>query len=109
MPTNLTVEGKKKWSEAALGQDKDGNVLFIFSRSPYSMHDLIDILKMLPIDIDCAQHLEGGPEASLFFSHKNIKIETMGSFETGFSENNENHFYWPIPNVIGFVHKREGR
>jgi len=100
---NRWSQQNKKWSEAVLGQDTNGNVLFIFSRSPYSMHDLINILKMLPIDIDCAQHLEGGPEASLYFSHKNIKIEMMGSYETSFSENNDNNFYWKIPNVIGFI------
>src|SRR5690606_755503 len=38
------------WSEAALGEDKDGNILFIFSRSPYSMFDLNHILLSLPIN-----------------------------------------------------------
>lgn len=99
---NRWSQQHKKWSEAILGQDKKGNVLFIFSRSPYSMHDLIDILKGLPIDIDCAQHLEGGPEASLYFSYKNCKIEKFGSYETDFSENDNNNSYWPIPNIIGF-------
>ena len=93
---------RKKWSEAALGQDKRGNALFIFSRSPYSMHDLIIILKELPIEIDCAQHLEGGPEASLFLSYKNFTIEKFGSYESDFSENDDNNSYWPIPNIIGF-------
>ncbi len=51
----------KKWSEAALGQDREGNILFIFSRSPFSMFDLNEILLKLPIRLVCAQHLEGGP------------------------------------------------
>ncbi len=93
----------KKWSEAALGEDKDGNVLFIFSRSPYSMHDLNDILIHLPIGLVAAQHVEGGPEASLYFSYGNKTIELFGSYETGFNENDANSTYWPIPNVIGFV------
>lgn len=95
----------RKWSEAALGQDTRGNVLFIFSRAPYSMYDLINILKSLPISIDRAQHLEGGPEASLYFSLNELTIEKMGSYETDFYENDQNLNYWPVPNVIGFYKK----
>jgi len=104
---NVWTKQAKKWSEAALGEDENGNVLFIFSRSPYSMHDFNDILIGLPIGIVCAQHLEGGPEASLYFSHKNITIRVFGSYETDFNENDYNGGYWPIPNVIGFVKKSE--
>jgi len=102
---NRWSQQKRMWSEAALGQDKNGNVLFIFSLSPYSMHDLNNILLNLPIDIVCVQHLEGGPEASLFFSHKNVAIEKVGSYETGFNENDNNKAFWSIPNVIGFYKK----
>lgn len=100
---NQWAQQNRRWSEAALGQDENGNVLFIFSRSPYSMHDLNDILLSLPINLVCAQHLEGGPEASLYFSHKGTVLEAFGSYETGFNESNNNTTYWPIPNVIGFV------
>ncbi|MCK5148362.1 phosphodiester glycosidase family protein [bacterium] len=103
--SNRWSQQNKKWSEAALGQDKDGNILFIFSRSPYSMYNFNEILKSLPINIVCAQHLEGGPEASLFFSYNDVTIEKMGSYETGFNENDNNHHFWPIPNVIGIVNK----
>lgn len=104
---NRWTQQNRKWSEAALGQDKAGNVLFIFSRSPYSMHDFNNILINMPIDIVCAQHLEGGPEASLYFSHKNTEIKAFGSYETDFNENDDNDKYWPIPNVIGFVKRTE--
>ncbi len=65
--------------------DQEGNILFIFSRTPFSMHDLNNILIELPIKIDCAQHLEGGPEASLFFDYDGLLMEQMGSYETGFN------------------------
>jgi len=58
----------KRWSEAALGEDKEGRVLFIFSRQPYTMHDFNEKLIALPIHIHAAQHLEGGPEAQLTIS-----------------------------------------
>ncbi|MBN1997579.1 phosphodiester glycosidase family protein [candidate division KSB1 bacterium] len=101
--TNRWSQQEKKWSEAALGQDKNGNILFIFSRSPYSMHDLNNILKQIPIGIDCAQHLEGGPEASLYFCYNDFTIEKAGSYETDFFERDDNDRFWPIPNVIGIV------
>jgi hypothetical protein len=100
---NCWSQQNKMWSEAALGQDREGNVLFIFSRKPYSMHDLNRILISLSIDLVCAQHLEGGPEASLYLQTGDVTIEKMGSYETGFNENDHNRHFWPVPNVIGIV------
>ncbi len=91
------------WSEAALGEDQDGNILFIFSRSPYSMYDLNHILLSLPINLVAAQHLEGGPEASLFLSHNGHVIRRVGSFETRFLPSDSNDRFWPLPNVLGIM------
>jgi len=92
---------EKMWSEMALGEDSEGRALLIFCRSPYSMHDLNDILLSLPIDIVAAQHLEGGPEAQLYVNVGGTELEVVGSYETGFNENDDNDRAWPIPNVIG--------
>ena len=102
---NRWSQQDEMWSEAALGEDKQGNILFIFSRSPYSMHDFNNILLQLPINIACAQHLEGGPEASLYFSYKNIEIDKLGSYETGYKENDYDSRALRLPNVIGIVKK----
>jgi len=104
---NRWSQQNKKWSEAALGQENSGNILFMFSRSPFSMHDFNRILLKLPIDLVCAQHLEGGPEASLYFSYNKSELELVGSYETNFNDNNNNNKYWPIPNVIGFLRKKD--
>ncbi len=93
------------WSEAALGEDAEGNTLFIFSRSPFSMHDLIDELLGLDIKLVAAQHLEGGPEAQLYFKAGDIEQELFGSFKTSFFEKDSNPIAWPIPNVIGIRKK----
>ena len=85
--------------------DGSGNVLFIMTRSPYSVHDFIDILLKLPINIHNTMYLEGGPEASLYLNHKNLEIKEFGSYETGFMENNSNNSFWAIPNVIGITGK----
>ena len=95
----------KIWSEIALGEDSNGNILIIFSRSPYSMHDLNNMLLDLPIEIQCAQHLEGGPEASLYLKTDNIELEYSGSYESNFFENNSNSTFWEIPNIIGISKK----
>ncbi len=101
---NKWSQQPKKWSEVALGQDKAGNILFIFSPTPLSMHDFNNILLSLPIQLQCAQHLEGGPEASLFFSHNGAKLQLAGL--GGFGGNQKNVPYWPIPNVLGIVKRK---
>ena len=96
----------KQWSEAAIGEDKHGNILFIHCKSPYSMHDFNQCLLKLPIDIVSAQHLEGGPEASLVLNHPGKKLFLNGSYETGFNENDKNQHLWPLPNVFGITRRK---
>ncbi|NQS97888.1 MAG: phosphodiester glycosidase family protein [candidate division Zixibacteria bacterium] len=103
---NRWEQQSKKWSEAALGEDKHGNILFIFCRSPYSMHDFNRLLLDLPIDIVCAQHLEGGPEAQLYFNYGEMEISLCGSYETGFFESDLNFFLFAVPNIIGVKERR---
>ena len=100
------VEELNGFDHTALGEDSEGRALLIFCWSPYSMHDLNDILLSLPIDIVAAQHVEGGPEAQLYISVGETQLEILGSYETGFRENDSNDRAWPIPNVIG-VRPRE--
>ncbi len=91
----------RRWSEAALGEDEMGRVLFIFCRSPYSMHDLNRELLGLGIGLVAAQHLEGGPEAQIFLQVGDFELELWGSYETAFMESDANAAPWPIPNVLG--------
>lgn len=93
----------KKWSEAAIAQDKQGRILFLFSRTPFSMHDLNTRLLALPLEIVRAMHVEGGPEASLSVRGPGLKLDLMGSYETGFHEDDDNNRQWPLPNVLGVV------
>lgn len=97
---------EKRWSEMALAEDEAGRMLFVFSRSPYTMHEFNEILLELPIGLVAAQHLEGGPEASLFVNLADDSTEAqawMGSWETGFNEADDNKKFWPIPNAIGLT------
>lgn len=91
----------KMWSEAALGEDESGRILFIFCRSPYTMHDLNNELLGLGIGLVAAQHLEGGPQAQLYIEVGEVEFEISGSHGTSFRENDGISVAWPIPNVLG--------
>ncbi len=99
----------KRWSEAALGEDETGRVLFIFSRSPFSMFDLNRELLAAGIGLVAAQHLEGGPEAQLFLRVGDVQLEMFGSYETVFREDDVNESPWPVPIVLGVRPRRAAR
>jgi len=99
--SNQWGQQQKKWSEAALGEDDAGRTLFIFSRSPFPMHDLNRELLAAGIGLVAAQHLEGGPEAQLYVHAGSFEMEMFGSYETSFKENDANSIPWPVPNVLG--------
>ena len=98
---NVWTQQPRIWSHAVVGTDSSGRVLFIHARSPWSTHDFIEILVDLPLELDRLQYAEGGPEASLFVRSGQQEHLWVGSYETGFNENDDNHHPWPIPNVIG--------
>ena len=97
---------KKLYSTAAVGMDKDNNVLFIHSPSSYSTHDFINILLSLPIDIDSAMYLEGGPDATLYISPKDIQTKSKGRYGSLFGENFGDLSTLTLPNVIGIVKRK---
>ncbi len=103
--SNRWSQQNKKYSMVAIGIDKQGNCLFIFTRSPYSVYDFNNILLKLPISIYNAMYLEGGPEASFYLNHNGTEVKKFGSYETGFNENNDNDDYLEIPNIIGISKK----
>jgi exopolysaccharide biosynthesis protein len=101
------AQQEKRWSEAALGQDQDGNILFIFSGSPFTMYELSKALLSLPIKLECAMHLDGGPAASLYLRHNNFEILRVGRHElASIVVGNMNNDFLPLPNVIGITKKK---
>jgi hypothetical protein len=98
---NVWAKQDKKWSETAVGIDRDGRVLFLFCRSPLTMWDFNEIIKSLGLGVMRMMHVEGGPVASLSIRTPSIDIDLAGSYETKIQEDNMNRGQWPIPNVIG--------
>ncbi len=107
--TNVWSKQDKEWSEAALGEDRDGRILFVFSRSPYSMRALNGELLAGGIGLVALQHLEGGPEAQLYLNVGGTELEFFGSFETSLRTDDGNTLAWPIPNVLGVRRKATAR
>jgi len=94
-------EQRKRWSEAALGEDGKGRILFIFCRSPFAMRDLICELLAAGIGLVAAQHLEGGTEAQLYLHVGKVERELFGSYETFIREDDANSRPRPTPNILG--------
>jgi len=88
-----------------------GTVLtFLLSLTSFLMRDLSAMLAAPALRLAGALFVEGGPEASLLV-HAGIPgadaaaaaVSEVGSFETGFTEDDLNQAFWALPNVIGFA------
>jgi hypothetical protein len=90
-----------EWSTAAIGLDDRQRVLFIHVRSPYPTHDLINMLLALPIGLQSAMYVEGGPEAQLYVESGGRSWELVGSHGSAFGIDGNLVGPQPIPNVIG--------
>lgn len=102
---NRWARQDRRWSETALAQDGQGRLLFIFLHTPMTMHAFNSRLLESPLGIVAAQHLEGGPEASLSIRHPNLRIDLFGSYETNLDDHDLLRSPWPIPNVLGITRK----
>jgi hypothetical protein len=91
----------RRWSEAAIASDKQGRILFLFVSKPLSMRDFTRALLKVPLDIDRAMHVEGGPEASLSLCAPGLKLDVNGAFIGGVLEEILAPAQMPIPNIIG--------
>ena len=98
---NRWAAQERRWSEAALGEDRDGRALFIFCGAPLPLDRLIAALLSLPLGIVAAQHLEGGSQAQLFVSAGGETVEFVGGYEGTFAGSDPGRTARPIPNVIG--------
>ena len=98
---NVWAQQDQKWSTAAIAVDYLGRLLFIHVGSPYSTHDLIDILQELPLIIDRTMYVEGGPQAQLYINIGAHEHEFVGSYKIDIEENVNALFSRPIPNVVG--------
>ncbi len=91
----LAWQDPKQYSAAALGVDRAGRIVLLHARGAVTMAELSRSLATH--DLVGALFLEGGPEATLVAG----TLSRVGSYETGFVENDDNHVQWALPNVLG--------
>ena len=103
---NVYPKNNLKWSMIVVAIDKSGQLLFIFTRAPYTMWNHINTLLKLPLNIYNMMYLEGGPETSLYLNHHGVVIEKFGSYETNFYQTDNNDRFWELPNVLAIKKNR---
>ncbi len=91
----------RRWSESAIGLDRSGRLLLLFAREAHSM-PAFNARMLRELDVVRAQHVEGGPEASLSIRAKALEVDRQGTFETGFFERTNPH-QWALPNVLAII------
>jgi len=99
---NRWQKSYRMWSVTCIAVDDHNNVLLINSREPYTMNDFIDIMLSSQLHIQRMGYLEGGPESGIII---NEHIQRVGSYETGFNENDNNEDFWPLPFALTFERK----
>jgi hypothetical protein len=92
-------------SMSVLATDKSGNVLFIFSRSPYNVNEIIKFMQKSSLNVQTAMYLEGGPEASLYAKCDTIEIVKFGSYVSYSCPNDDNMELRRMPNILGVKKK----
>ena len=95
----LPWQDAKRYSAAAIGIERSGRVVMLHARTAVTMSVFAKALVAPELDLAGALFLEGGPEASLV-AHGERDLELVGSFETGFVENDDNRAFWWLPNVL---------
>ncbi len=102
---NVWERQPESWSALAAGMARDGRVLFIHVQIPLPMHELIEILLALPLDLRNLMYLEGGPPAQMFVQAGGETIELAGVLRGGGRMAGHESIPSPVPNVIGVVRR----
>ncbi len=93
----------KHYSAAAVGLDRDGKVVLIHARAPFLMRDLSRALARPELGLAGALFVEGGPEATVAVDGADGDLVLVGSYETGFVEDDGNTVPWSLPNLIVLI------
>jgi uncharacterized protein YigE (DUF2233 family) len=102
---NRWKKDELKWSMVIVAVNRQNEVLFIFTRSPYTMFNHIENLLHSNLQIQNAMYLEGGPEASFYLQTPDTVFYGIGSYESNFYEYDDNKEFRGLANVIGIRKK----
>jgi uncharacterized protein YigE (DUF2233 family) len=98
---NVWEKSEKRWSEAAVGMDNQGRILFLFCALPYPMWEFNEAVKSLGFGVTRLMHMEGGPTASLSIRSREANVDLAGSYETTVEADDTSSELAPLPNVLG--------
>lgn len=98
-------ENERISSHAAVGMDREGNVLFIFGPQPSGTHDFGEALLKLPLNLLNAMYVEGGSEASLYLNHTERKGIWGNTWQLVLDDSGSDRNAKLLPNVIGVQKK----
>ncbi len=101
---NVWEPSPRRVSMAAIGVDGKGRILFIHARTPTPVHEIVNALLAMPIDLRQAMYVEGGPEAQLYVRGGGRELEWVGGSER--APSTQNAEAWPVPNVVVAVARR---
>ncbi len=96
---NMWKPSHKKFSISAYGEDTNGMIYFILSKSPTSVYDFAEYLLSLSeegIVFKTVLYAEGGTEAGIY-----INTQNKTTFLSGMSEKAFFDFPVEIPNILG--------
>ncbi|HVV87312.1 MAG TPA: phosphodiester glycosidase family protein, partial [Kofleriaceae bacterium] len=92
----------KAYSAAAIALDRAGRLVLVHVRAPLRMRDLARALAEPRLGLTAAIFVEGGPEATVAVAGDQPLL-LVGSYETGFVENDDNHDAWALPNLVALA------
>jgi hypothetical protein len=101
---NVWAPSERRFSTAAIGTDGAGRLLFLHARTAWTVHDLVNRLLALPLDLRQAMYVEGGPEAQLYVRGGGQELEWTGTLEAA-PDVKLGVEGWPVPNVIAAVRR----
>jgi hypothetical protein len=90
----------KYYSAAAVGVDRDGKLVMVHVRAPFLMREVSAALARPELRLAGALFVEGGPEATVAVDGADGDLTLVGSYESGFVEDNDNVRPWSLPNLI---------
>ena len=98
--TSVWPSTDRRHSQAALGVDETGRVVWIHCRPSLTTPEFVQTILDLPLHLTGAMYLEGGADAALFFRTPHGPMRFVGEYSTGPVLTSNEHF-WPVPNVLG--------
>jgi hypothetical protein len=101
---NVWAPSEQRFSTAAIGIDGAGRVLFVHARTAWDVHDLVNKLLALPIDLRQAMYVEGGAEAQLYVRGGEREVEFSGTLGAA-PDVQLGVEGWPVPNVLAAVRR----